>query len=171
MWPKTTTLAERLRRMAMLLLAVPAFGFALSSGAASAQEPERPMDPDAREAISKVRSPFCPGLMLEICPTTQAQALRDSIEAMAETGVGADSLVELVVGRYGEEYRAYPKRSGAGLLAWLAPPVALLLGLGLVVVALRHMREPAGSRSDADLSDEEQQRLDEALAHMEEDAV
>jgi len=137
----------------------------------SAQEVLPAEDPEATEAISKIRSPFCPGLMLEICPTAQAEALRDSIQAMAESGIGADSLVELVVAQYGEEYRAYPKGSGAGLLAWLVPPTVLILGLGLVVVALRHMREPPGTEAAAVLSEEEQRRLDEALAVMEEDAL
>lgn len=141
---------------------------ALGSGA-DGQEVAPPDNPEATEAISKIRSPFCPGLMLEICPTAQAEALRDSIQAMAELGLGADSVVELVVAQYGEEYRAYPKRSGAGLVAWIVPPLVLILGLGTVILVLRHMRAPEGSTIDEELSDEDEERIREAMAAMEED--
>jgi len=140
-------------------------------GAVEAQEVAPPDNPEATEAISKIRSPFCPGLMLEICPTQLAEDLRDSIQAMAEAGLPADSLVELVVAQYGEEYRAYPKRSGAGLVAWIVPPVALVLGLALVVVALRHMRDPDDGGGDGEvLSEAEEERIKEAMAALEADA-
>ncbi|NNM31815.1 MAG: hypothetical protein HKO53_02045 [Gemmatimonadetes bacterium] len=148
--------------MAVLAL----MGFA---GGGSGQEVAPPDNPEATEAIGKIRSPFCPGLMLEICPTAQAEALRDSIQAMAETGLTADSVVELVVAQYGEEYRAYPKRSGAGLVAWIVPPLALVLGLGAVILVLRHLREPESQTVHEGLSDQDEERIREAMAAMEED--
>ncbi len=141
------------------------------TGAVQAQQVAPPDNPEATEAISKIRSPFCPGLMLEICPTQLAEDLRDSIQAMAEAGLPADSLVELVVAQYGEEYRAYPKRSGAGLVAWVVPPVVLVLGLAIVVVVLRHMRDPDdGAGVDEGLSEAEEERIKEAMAALEADA-
>lgn len=107
--------------------------------------------------------------MLEVCPTPDAQALRDSIDGDARQGLTADSLVEKVVTTYGEEYRAFPKPTGAGLLAWVAPPAGLLLGLGLVIVALRRLRgpaDPAGGGAEA-LTADERARLDAALADLE----
>lgn len=126
------------------------------------------LHPAADEAISKLRSPFCPGLMLEVCPSFEAEALRDSIQMGAVQGLSADSLVEWMIAGHGEEYRAFPKRTGAGLLAWVAPPVALLMGLGLVVIVLRRRRgrEPVAAGAGG-LTDEEQARLDEALAELE----
>lgn len=131
----------------------------------------RRLHPEAREAISKLLSPFCPGFMLEVCPTASAEALRDSLDALARTGVSADSLVELMLARHGEEYRAFPRRSGTGLLAWAAPPAALVLGLGVVLVVLRRMRLAAAGEDAragaAGISDSERQRLEAALAELE----
>lgn len=140
-----------------------------ASSASALRSPGFQSHPEAREAISKLRSPFCPGLMLEVCPTRNAQALRDSIDSDARLGLTADSLVERVVAAYGEEYRAFPKRTGAGLLAWVMPPAGLLLGLGLVIVALRRLRGPtrAGEASAEGLTSDEQARLDAALADLE----
>jgi len=124
---------------------------------------------EAGEAISRLRSPYCPGFMLEVCPSREAEALRDSIQMFAEEGLDADSLVEWMIASHGEEYRAFPKRSGAGLLAWVAPPVALLVGLGLVVVALRRLKGSAVAGGPAEgLTEEERDRLDAALAQLEE---
>lgn len=107
--------------------------------------------------------------MLEVCPTPNAQALRDSIDGNARQGLTADSLVEKVVATYGEEYRAFPKRTGAGLLAWVMPPAGLLLGLGLVIVALRRLRGPADPAQGGveALTADERARLDAALADLE----
>ena len=106
--------------------------------------------------------------MLEVCPTREAEALRDSIQLGAAEGLSADSLVEWMIAGHGEEYRAWPKRSGAGLLAWVAPPLALLMGLAVVVVVLRRlMGRETGVAGSGGLSDEEQARLDEAMAELE----
>lgn len=127
------------------------------------------LHPEASAAIARLRSPFCPGFMLEVCPTRDAEALRDSIQMGAEAGLGADSLVEWMIAAHGEEYRALPKRSGVGMLAWAAPPVALLVGLGLVVIALRRLRGPVVTAETAEgLTEEETDRLDAALAQLEE---
>lgn len=136
---------------------------AAREAAATAEE----LHPEASEAISRLRSPYCPGFMLEVCPSGDAEALRDSLQAGALAGLSADSLVEWMIAAYGEEYRALPEPSGSGLLAWAVPPAALLLGLGLVVFALRRLKGPAvGVETDA-ITDDERGRLDAALAELE----
>jgi cytochrome c-type biogenesis protein CcmH/NrfF len=103
--------------------------------------------PEAEKAISRLLSPFCPGFMLSQCPAAESLALRDSIQALALEGWNADALEAWMLSRHGEEYRAVPQRSGAGLLAWILPPLALLLGMGAVGAALRKLRGegPEGS--------------------------
>lgn len=133
------------------------------------QAPPREVHPEAREAISKILSPFCPPpYLLENCPSPGAAALRDSINAMAHSGMTADSIIERVLAAYGEEYRGMPKSSGRGLLAWAIPPVVLVAGLALVVLVLRRLKGPAPVDAPADLTDEDRERLDAALAELEE---
>lgn len=139
----------------------PSIAFAQENGA-------HQYHPAAQEAISKIRSPFCPGQTLEICPSWQAEALRDSVDQWASNGLTADSLIELVVATHGEEYRGFPKRSGTGLLAWVMPPAALVLGLGLVLLALRRLRGPAKPAVEqSGLTEHEREQLDTALAELE----
>ena len=124
--------------------------------------------PAADEAIARLKSPYCPGLMLEVCTSYTGGLLRDSIQAMAREGWTTDELVDWVVANHGEEYLAYPDVSGTGLLAWLVPPAAILLGMVVVVATLRYMRRsaPPEDTDTIELSTEEEDRLREAMRDM-----
>jgi cytochrome c-type biogenesis protein CcmH/NrfF len=130
----------------LLLLALSTFTApALHPRPADAQTPPRngralQVAPEAKKAIDGLKSPFCPGEMLEVCPSSGGAMLRDSIERMAERGLKADSIISIVVAEYGEQLRASPRASGAGLWAWLLPPAVLLAGFVVVGVVLGNRR-------------------------------
>ena len=124
----------------------------------------------AQQAIAELRSPYCPGLMLEVCPSPQAELLRDSIRASAAAGASARQIVEDVLARHGEQWRAVPRRSGFGLWAWLIPP-ALLVGAGGWLWRRAWLsRRAAPQRADAppEMTPEDRARLDAALREWEE---
>jgi cytochrome c-type biogenesis protein CcmH/NrfF len=151
------------------LLALAAVLLSAAAAAAQSNPAPTPSSAEADAAIGRIRSPYCPGLMLEVCPSPQAELLRDSIRAMAAQGQPAAAIVEDVIARHGEQWRAVPKRSGAGLWAWIAPPAVLLLGAGLVLARLRKLREgraPEAVPADS-ISDAERARLAEALRAFE----
>jgi cytochrome c-type biogenesis protein CcmH len=131
---------------------------------------DRPNAEEAEAAIAQLRSPYCPGLMLEVCPSASASALRDSIYDLAAEGQTADQLVEWMLARHGEEWRGVPQRSGAGLLAWLIPPLALLIGAGVVVGWMRANRAEAVQTATpmAPITDADRERLSAALQEWEE---
>ena len=136
-----------------------------------AQEPPRldePIQahPEGDAAISKLKSPFCPGLMLEVCAHPQSMMLRDTLQLMAHGGASSDSLVAWMLANFGEEYRAVPRTRGSGLFAWLMPPLALLGGLLAVVVALKHIRREVDAPVSAPLSEEDESRLARALQEL-----
>ncbi len=142
-------------------------------GAGAAQEASRldePVQPhpEGDAAIGRLRSPYCPGMMLEVCPSPQAKFLRDSIQAMAWNGASADSMVGWMLANHGEEYRAVPRASGSGLWAWLMPPFALLAGLVAVALALQHFRtrRADGPEGSAELSQEDESILQDALKEL-----
>jgi cytochrome c-type biogenesis protein CcmH/NrfF len=124
--------------------------------------------PAADEAIARLKSPYCPGLMLEVCTSYTGGLLRDSIQALAYEGLTTEELVEWMLARHGEEYLAYPRASGTGLLAWLFPPIALTLGALAVVGALRYMRRgaPEVETANVEVSAEEEELLREAMKEM-----
>jgi cytochrome c-type biogenesis protein CcmH/NrfF len=128
--------------------------------------------PEAARAIDQIRSPYCAGLMLEVCPSSGGQALRDSVQALAEEGMSADEIVDWVIANHGEEYRALPKREGASLLmAWVIPPAGILFGLLGVIVVLRRMRavRPTVAPIRGELSPEEEDTLRQAVRDLDAD--
>lgn len=159
--------------LSRLVLAV--VGLALAAPLAGQASYELPPDsagphtrhPEAQEAIDRLKSPYCPGQMLEVCTSAQGAALRDSIQDLAETGADADALVAWVLRNHGRQYLALPEARGAGLVAWVVPGLALLVGIGVVVVALRIMRRgrPEPVR-DRELDPEEEARLRDALRQL-----
>ena len=96
----------------------------------------------AERAISQIESPWCPGLMLEVCPAAESRALRDSIHGLALEGWTEGEIVDWVLANHGERYLAVPRRHGTGLWAWVMPPLALILGAGVLVTFLRRARPP-----------------------------
>ncbi len=149
---------------------IPAPGASMVADQATQEGLRNPVGPHpiAGEAIARLKSPYCPGLMLEVCTSYQGALLRDSLQTMAREGGSVNDLVDWVLSRHGEEYLAYPRTSGRGLVAWLVPPGALLLGVGVVIVALRYMRDPTrdGAEPERELSVEEEVALREALREM-----
>lgn len=158
------------------LILATALSLALVATPAAAQKPPASgetmqVNPEAKKAIDQIRSPYCPGMMLEVCTSAGGAMLRDSIQRMAQRGLSADSMVEIIIGEYGEEWRAEPKRSGAGLLAWILPPGALLLGLGAVGIVLARRRR-TGSETpaeDLEVRPEDEEKLRAAIREMEEE--
>lgn len=154
-----------LRSLGLLVAALMIAFAAPASAQVTAAEAQRTAD----AAIARLRSPYCPGLMLEVCPSSPAEMLRDSIRAAAAQGQSASAIVEDVLARHGEEWRAVPRRSGAGLLAWLIMPLALVVG-GLVLwkrVSVMRRQGPALAAAGAPMSDEERMRLNAALREFE----
>ena len=163
-------LSFRSRWCSGLASAVVACLLIIAPAALDAQDVSLPQTqhPEAEKAIAVLKSPYCPGLMLEVCTSLQGAALRDSLQVMAEEGGTADELVDWVLANHGEQYLAYPEASGTGLLAWLVPPGAILLGILVVVGTLRYMRgsAPPEETPNAELSEAEEDRLREALRDM-----
>ncbi len=141
---------------------------ATGGGVATQEVPSVSVHPEARQAISELRSPYCPGLMLEVCPSPDAAALRDSIDALARSGIESDSIVARVIAQYGEEWRALPRREGWGWWAWLMPFGALLVGLAAVAVVLRRRRKEALDRlPPKPVGEEAEERLRRAMDDLE----
>lgn len=159
----------QLRRISLVF----ALLFVLSPVPSGAQEtfrldePVQP-HPEGLKAINQLRSPYCPGMMLEVCPSPQAKLLRDSLELLAWSGEPSDTIVAWMLARYGEEYRAVPLTRGSGLWAWLMPPLALLAGIVVLITVLRHFRaqrEAVPARAE-DLTTEDESLLAEAMEEL-----
>ncbi len=140
-----------------LMVAAPAF----------AVEPDEMLaDPvlEARaRAISKeVRCLVCRNESIDDSSAALARDLRLLVRERLVAGDSDAEVRDYLVARYGEFVLLKPRFSAANALLWLAGPIAFLLGL-LVIVAYHRTRRPHAEASEAPLSDEEKQRLEDIL--------
>jgi len=123
--------------------------------------------PEAVEAVNKLKSPYCP-TMLEVCPSPGGAALRDSIADLADEGRDADWIVEWVIARHGEEYRAVPPKTAGGFVAWWMPAFgAVMLFFATIWVLQRIRRDPEEKPAPVtDVSDVDEARLRAAMREL-----
>ena len=148
----------------LVILLTLAVGVAVGPVAGQAIQ-DGPNAREAEKAIAQLRSPYCPGAMLEVCTSYSGAMLRDSIYQLAAQGMTSSELVEWMLSRHGEEYRAVPPRTGFGLFAWIVPPAILLLGAAGVAFWLRSNRpsDAAVVAGGPELSEADRDALTTAL--------
>lgn len=84
--------------------------------------------------------PICPSETIDQSQTEIAEQMRRTVRERLAEGESRDDVLRFFVERYGEGILAAPPKSGFNLLAWLVPPLALLIGGGALALVLRAMR-------------------------------
>jgi putative copper export protein len=88
-----------------------------------------PANPDAvaTRLYGEIASPYCPGMSLTSCPSDGAFRLKRRIRARLDS-VSADSVMVELRAEFGPEIDGKTPATGFGLVAWLAPFAALVVG-------------------------------------------
>jgi cytochrome c-type biogenesis protein CcmH len=114
------------------------------------------------ELTRELRCPKCQNQDIADSNAPIAADLRKEIFRMLEEGQSNQQIIDFMVDRYGEFVRYKPELSSRTWLLWFGP--AVLLGGGLVVIAVIVGRRRGARREQVDtLSDEERQRLAQLL--------
>lgn len=141
------------------LVALPAFPGtgSVSLGAVSAQEgvPQGTVVPDpdvfqesqpfedpemeatVRMLATQLRCPTCQALSIEDSPSELSQQMKAVIRDRLREGMTPDEVKAHFVAAYGEWILLSPTPSGFNLLVYLLPLAAVLMGGGLIAVAMR----------------------------------
>lgn len=141
----------------LALLAPPAF----------AVQPDEVLDDPllesrARELSEGLRCLVCRNENIDESNADLARDLRLAVRERLVAGDSDDEVIAYLVDRYGEYVLLRPAVTGANLILWLAGPAMLLGGVAIAVIALRRRPEAATQR-DAELTPEEQARVDTLL--------
>lgn len=139
--------------VAIAVVAGLVLGMFLTSG------PDPQAVPTSDEVAARMMSPFCPGLTLEECPSGQASRLRSEIDGMVDRGDTNEEFDRWIVDNYGEVALARP----GGSLAWVAPPLAVLGGLALVLLFLKRRTGSPEAQASLDEATPELSPQDEIL--------
>jgi cytochrome c-type biogenesis protein CcmH/NrfF len=115
-----------------------------------------------------IMSPYCPGVTLHDCPSSEAIAMRTRIEGWAEDGMSRTAIMDRLVDEFGPSIRAAPPTEGAGLLAWILPGLAVIAGGAIAYLAARrwNARPPPEVAPASALSDDDRNRLDADLRQV-----
>jgi cytochrome c-type biogenesis protein CcmH/NrfF len=160
---------RRLYAPALALVALVAAG-ALIAGALGAFRPGAA--PEHNWTIAQISTELmCPTCKtrLDQSSSPQANQIRRELGRLQARSVSRDDAKRELEAEYGPEVLADTPRSGFGALAWLAPTVLVLAGVGLAVLLARRWREtaaPAPVLASAE-RDRLEQRLDDELARLE----
>jgi len=121
---------------------------------------------DARERYQdltwELRCPKCQNQNIADSNAPIAQDLRREVHRMVVEGRSDQEVIDFMVERYGDFVLYRPRMAGHTLVLWLAPIVLVVIGLS-VALLLGRMRRKSSLQND-DLSQEEQQRLQQLLA-------
>ena len=120
----------------------------------------------ARDVFNTVMSPFCPGRLLNDCPSASAGELKNKIRSELRSGKSKAQVLEEVYGTFGSELRAAPENKGFGTLAWWTPVAFVLAGaivIGLWLKRSQSKKEAAEAGAPAPVTPEMQRRIDEEL--------
>lgn len=129
---------------------------------------QQAIDKAANEIFGSVMSPFCPGMTIATCPSSQAADLRVEIRNRLAAGATKQEVLDELYAVWGEEVLGPAPTGGLGVFAWLVPGGVIVLGGAMLAVWLRSSSRRYGAKAAASgtLDPEAQRRLDQELAQL-----
>lgn len=138
----------------------------IASPAAAQEQP--PTDDDVNAVAKELYCPVCENTPLDVCPTQACAQWRDLIRLKLTEGESETQIKQYFVDNYGARVLNEPPREGLNWLAYLVPPVAIIVGAVFLVRAMWMMKKPVaaapveGPRTEAP-TDDYIARLEEEL--------
>jgi cytochrome c-type biogenesis protein CcmH/NrfF len=128
-----------MRRLLPLVAVAALVLLAVATGLSAARGPDPNAVPTAQQVDDRTMSPFCAGLTLAACPSSEAFQLRATIAGMVSGGRTNRQIDSFLLANYPKTVIGAPR----SLVAWLVPAAAVMAGLAVVaVVAFRRRGGP-----------------------------
>ena len=100
----------------------------------------------AQQISDSIMSPYCPGMTLSACPSSDARSLRVEIESRFEKGYTEDAVINELKMRFGEKILPSPQDTFLGGLAFMAPWIFIAIAFLLLGRYVKSIRERATER-------------------------
>ena len=112
----------------------------------------------------KLKCPTC-ATTLDVSNAPVAQQMKAQIQERLASGRSEQEIIDEFVREFGPTVVATPKKSGFGLIAWLIPAAAVLIGIGAIPFVTRAWarRRPVTASPAAPLDAEDSARLQREL--------
>jgi len=139
----------------VILAAIVAIGLSVAVSRSAQAQPPTPSDNQVNQVASQLYCPVCENVPLDVCPTQACAQWRELIREKLAAGWSDDQIKQYFVTQYGDRVLATPPAHGLNWLVYVLPPVAILIGVGILAAVLRSWRrapvpEPAAPPSTED---------------------
>jgi cytochrome c-type biogenesis protein CcmH len=129
------------RSLGLALVAlIMAVGLAVNGRSNANAQPPTPSDNQVNQVASELYCPVCENVPLDVCPTQACAQWRELIREKLAAGWSDDQIKQYFVTQYGDRVLATPPAHGLNWLVYVLPPVAILVGVGILAGVLRSWR-------------------------------
>jgi cytochrome c-type biogenesis protein CcmH len=115
-----------------------------------AAQPPQPSDDQVNAIARQLYCPVCENIPLDVCPTQACMQWRELIREKLGAGWTEQQIKDYFVQQYGDRVLATPPPRGLNWLAYILPPVLILLGayiLYRVLLSWKRATAPPGPQS------------------------
>ncbi|MFN3477490.1 MAG: cytochrome c-type biogenesis protein CcmH [Candidatus Methylomirabilales bacterium] len=124
---------------------------------------EQDLEQEVRRIASLLRCPVCQNLSVADSPSELAQEMRELIKERLLKGESREEVIAYFVSKYGEWVLLAPPKRGFNLFVWLLPFLAVLGGLGGILILLRRWIRQGRERPLEEVAEEIDPRYWERL--------
>ena len=100
----------------------------------------------AQKISDSIMSPYCPGMTLSACPSSDARSLRVEIEGRFNKGYTEEAVINELKMRFGEKILPTPPNPLLNHLAFMAPWCFIAVALLLLARYVSTIRERAAEK-------------------------
>jgi cytochrome c-type biogenesis protein CcmH len=104
-----------------------------------------PTDDQVNAVARQLYCPVCENTPLDVCPTQACAQWRDLIRLKLSQGESDQQIKQYFVENYGARVLNEPPREGLNWLAYLVPPLVIILGAVFLVRALQTWKKPVAA--------------------------
>ena len=135
--------------MLVLLAAICLAGGARQLVQAQSPVAPTPSDDQVNAIARQFYCPVCSNTPLDVCATTQCAQWRELIRQELAEGWTPQRIKDYFVQQYGDQVLPVPPARGFNWLIYILPPVAILIGIYILYLALRGARKAAPEAAPA----------------------
>ena len=141
------------------VLIVALFAAFFAAGSLNAENLVGSHEEQANKIFNSLMSPFCPGRLLQDCPSGSAHELKEKVRARLDAGESTDEIQASLVSIYGDEILAAPPFRHFGVWAWLTPGIFLVVGVLGILVWIRSRRDQEQIEPIISIDSETEERI------------
>lgn len=109
---------------------------------------ETNMESIAQDIDKSLMCPICPSETIDQSQVTLAKQMKVIVREQLSNGQSREQILDYFVDRYGTGILAAPPKTGFNLLAWVVPPIILLIGGIIVTLTISSMKKNISSVND-----------------------